>query len=504
MNVSRNIPLIASHFVVLGLAYTVAQNFKPVTETRIEAPRSRTSSLNRNIPATSADGAQLLVEFRKAFSEEKSRYEELKESLPPAADMKAAAIDAIGQWAKATAEEDKIEAFALLQVRFYHWLRANPSEAMQFLSTSETGTAAMNQRNLLSILGMRVLPDVAREQGVMNSLDWLTMDPAGTAPMWTTLLSEMKEGGGLALFLKFEEALANTSIIKSSGYDGNQWLRQVGASVRFADKERLLDYLKLHADEARSMPMLLGFAGSGEAASTWIMDLIESGELPETIALSMKGGIGTEVMKQPMMDMEKRIAARRFTPGNENKPREKILEELVSNDVNSFLNEGRDWRFEFQHGTASLEEIHSSVDSALKISNEGREKARIALYRTLSEEDPEKALPLLDSLTEEQRREVMFSNTWQSYGSINPDNFIAFLNKLPEPVTEKEKQDRMQGWSWKVYGFLERHGDDYIDWVAELPSNPDKYAAINAIIWATRENPAKAAELKQRFYPKKP
>ena len=98
-----------------------------------------------------------------------------------------------------------------------------------------------------------------------------------------------------------------------------------------------------------------------------------------------------------MMDMEMRIAARRFTEGNENKPREAILGALVANDVKRLLNEGRDWRYEF------------------------------------------------------------------------------------------------------------RHGDDYVEWVAALPSNPDKSAAINSIMWATRElDPEKAAELNQRFYPKKP
>jgi hypothetical protein len=219
----------------------------------------------------------------------------------------------------------------------------------------------------------------------------------------------------------------------------------------------------------------------------------------------MRGGIGNEALRQPMMDMEMRIAARRFTEGNENKPREAILGELVANDVKRLLIEGRDWRFEFRHGTATLDEILEGVNGALKIPEEGRDRALIALYRDLSEEDPGKALPLLDHLPEEQRREVLFSNTWQSYGNISPDHFIAYVSQLPEPVTEKEKQDRMKGWDWKVRGLLQRHGDDYVEWVAALPSNPDKYAAINSIIWATRElDPEKAMELNQRFYPKKP
>jgi hypothetical protein len=498
----KNLLFIASHLVVLWTAYLMAPYFMPVTETEPTHSLYKTSSSRRSILTSPTDGQQLLAEFMKDYCEDKTLYEELKGSLQPAADLKAAAIASIKEWEMATEKQDQIEAFTQIQARFYHWLKADPVEAMRFLSTSETGVAAMNQSNLLSVLGMRVFPDVARENGVMNSLDWLTMNSAGLATMWTTLIDEMKDGGGLMLFLQLDESLANTSFVESSGYDGNEWLRQTGASVPFADKDKLLEYVKYQTNEARIMSMLLGFAGSSKEAATWILDQIECGEIPEIVASRMRVSISSEVMRQPLMDMEKRIAARRFEPENENKSRETILGELVFHDVNRLLNEGRDWRFEFRHGIASLEEILRSLESAIKITDEVRNKAHIALYRTLSEENPANALPLLDIISEEQRREVMFSNTWQSFGNCNPDEFIAFLNQLPEPVTEQEMRNRMKGWSTKAYGYLDRFGDDYVEWVAALPSNTDKQAAIDSIISVTRDDPDKTAELHQRFYPK--
>lgn len=208
MRARRHILLIVSHLVVLGLAYEFAHNLKPVTEGTARAVPDRTRWSNRSVVTTSSDGPRLLAEFRKDYLGKKSRYEELKESLQPAADLQAAAIASMEDWENATSDQSRLEAYAMMQARFYHWLRASPSAAMRYLSTPETEGSAMRVRSLIHLLGIRVLTDAAREIGVMNSLDWLTMHPAGLLPMWTTLTGEMRDGGGLALFLQFEEALA--------------------------------------------------------------------------------------------------------------------------------------------------------------------------------------------------------------------------------------------------------------------------------------------------------
>jgi len=494
--------------IVLGLGYGIAQNLKREVDTQKEEAPLRTQSSNRSTDSTDGDGPELLAEFRKDFLQKKSRYEELKESLQPAADLRAAAISTIEDWENNRSGQDHIESESMMLVRFYHWLRVNPREAMEYLSAPQAGEDSLKSRELLSKLALNVLPDVAREKRVMKSIGWLTSNPVGILPLWKTLISEMKDGGGLALFLRVENELAEISkpwLEIGAEPHGREALRQAGASIQLSEKDSLLDYVKLQGETDRAINLLLGFAGTSDAAATWVLGLVERQELPVMVARRLQGGLGNEALKQNGMDMEKRIAARRFTDGNGKKLRENILGELVANDVRRLLNEGRDWRFEFRHGSASLDDILTSMEGALKIPDEGRDAAQIALYRTLSEENPEKALPLLDSLPEDRRREIMFSNTWQSYGNVNPDDFIAFVKKLPAPETEKEIQDRMKGWEWKVRGSLQRYGDDYIEWVAALPSNPDKYAAINSIIWATRErNPAKAAALNQRFYPKKP
>ena len=51
---------------------------------------------------------------------------------------------------------------------------------------------------------------------------------------------------------------------------------------------------------------------------------------------------------------------------------------------------------------------------------------------------------------------------------------------------------------------LARYGDDYVEWVKEMPEGLDKETAMNSLIWATREqNPEEARKLNDALYPPK-
>ena len=151
------------------------------------------------------------------------------------------------------------------------------------------------------------------------------------------------------------------------------------------------------------------------------------------------------------------------------------------------------------------DEIVADVEGSLVIPDEARDEMRISLYRNLVEEDPAGALPLLDTFSEEERRKILFESTWTSYAFIDPNDYYAYLQTLPQPVTDAEKAERLKGWDWQARGLLMRYGDDYVRWVQTLPDGSDKSAALNSIIWATREvNDAEAQRLSEQFYSKKP
>jgi len=190
-------------------------------------------------------------------------------------------------------------------------------------------------------------------------------------------------------------------------------------------------------------------------------------------------------------------------PGDKQPDRQSLMNDMVREDLNSLLSKGRDWRYEFRHGVATLDEVLAAAREGMpKVSSEAEEAFVVGLYRELVEEDPKKALPLLDSLPEDRRRDALFNSTWQSMVNIDPDDYLSFFSSLPEPETAAEKDLRTKGWNWKARGYLMRFGDDYVEWVKQMPEGIDKETAMNSLIWATREqNPAEARKLNDQLYP---
>jgi hypothetical protein len=491
---------------VFGLAWVISRGGAPRAESSPDLP-VRTKSSNRSARSSpTGDDSRLLAEFMRAVDGKKSPYQELKESLPVASDLKGAVEAAIKELLANGSPGAGSDQSWMLAVRALHWLRRDPEQAMDFLTS---GADSDNRKmEILYFLGSDVFPDVVVESGLLNSLHWMSKSPVSMNTVPYAALTEIKSGGGLSFFMKLEEALGDSMPPGARNRSGawRDFDRSVGRLLPFEEKDRLLAYVKEQTDAAKQHELLLGFAQSGEPAMDWILDLINRGDLDAELAAKLKGGLGNEVLNKPGMEMAARVEARRATKGNENKDRQSIINEIVGGDVKQLLINGRDWRYEFRTGVSSLEDVLTAVREGLpQVPPEGESALLVSLYRQLSEENPTKALPLLDSLPEEKRREVLFSNTWEAYGGNNPDDYVRFLNSLPEPVTEKEKAERIKGWDWKARPNLARYGDDYVDWVIQLPPGLDRDRAMNSLVWATREqDPAKARELEARLYPKKP
>ena len=200
-----------------------------------------------------------------------------------------------------------------------------------------------------------------------------------------------------------------------------------------------------------------------------------------------------------------RLHAFQAHPSNANRPPQDVVNDFVSRELNRFLGEGSDWRFQFRHGKATLDDVIAAVRAGMpEIPPEGEEALTVSLFRQLMEEDREKAMPMLDSLPEDKKREALFHSTWLSMVNIKPDDFLAYCRSLPEPEADWEKDLRTKGWNWKARGFLMRYGDDYVEWVKEMPEGLDKETAMNSLIWATREqNPEEARKLSEALYPPK-
>jgi hypothetical protein len=210
------------------------------------------------------------------------------------------------------------------------------------------------------------------------------------------------------------------------------------------------------------------------------------------------------VLDVAALDLAQRLDLLRTDPDFEEKPTQELVNELVSSDVLRLLADGRDWRFEFRYGTASADEIFRAVKAGLPaLSGDMDEVARVTLYRQLAEENPKRALSLLDGSPVEKRREVLFNSTWLSHTNVSPDDFLRFLADVPDAQTPEEQELKIKGWNWKARGNLWRYGDDYVEWVMKMPGGIHKEAAMNSIVWSTAEqNPGAARLVSEKFYPR--
>lgn len=508
---SRTRILLATHLVALATAYGVAKSSIPKNSSSesSNAPQRSKSIFRQRQVTGPGDGPLLLAGFLKEIRETRSKYQQLKTTLPVAEDLKSATIAAIaafeeGNQREDLTEEERASRLAEADVRVLHWMRKDPGDAVDFLAKDPRYENSW----LIYSLKKDVFSDVVKENGLMRSLPWLIRNDFTLSFLSEATLDEMKAGGGLALFTKMADALAGTAreaACRHAFLDDPAFISKVGGATPFSDRARLLELARQQPDDECRTALLAGFGRSNEQAAGWLLDLVAKGELTADLADQVKGNLGDAVLSIPSMDLDKRVEARRATKGNETKSRQSIVNELVGGDVTNLLEKGRDWRYEFRHGAASLEDIESAVHAEVNIPAEAEDAVRVTLYRHLSEEDPEKALAVLDGVPEERKRAALFAFTWENQGNVEPDIFLRFLADVPEPVTAQEKDYRTKGWNWKARGFLERYGDDYVDWVKQMPPGIDKDTAMNSLIWATREqNPAKARELNDQLFPKKP
>ncbi len=307
---------IATHLVVFAVAYAAGKTtLKKSAVAVIPRVSDRAQDRDAGLRASS-DGGVLLETFRR--EQQVTPYQALKETLPVAADVKAAALEAVERWMAAPIGDEKQARLIEMQVRFLHWLREDPDAAVEAIQEDGAGTERALQ--LRVFLGDPVATDVATEKGLVASLPWLEKIDMGQSLAISVALNDLKGGGGLSYFLKLERAVAGSPYdrmftSKSKGYDprvgivAESFLRRAAKFFPFSDKDRLLQVATSRADSADGRDLLLGFAESGTAATQWLLGLVNRGALPEELAGGLRSSLGNEIMAHPDLDMETRVAA---------------------------------------------------------------------------------------------------------------------------------------------------------------------------------------------------
>ncbi len=512
--------LLVTHVLALVLGYGVVRKSLERGQVNDEDTPEFTKLADRDEQSPSDDGDGLLADFLNERSGKKSRYAELKTALPVAKDLKGAVVSAVAglggaDWRSGLTREEQAARVAEVEVRVLHWMKDNPLEAMGFVMNDP----ACEEAGIPELLDKHVFLETATEKGVLNSVDWLARDPLTFGTLCAVALNEMRAGGGFAMYEKLAEAIWRSSsrdaflefraeplVSENPADDGERFLRLVGAATRFEERDRLLAMVKRIRGTADKTDLLAGFAGSSGAAAEWLRTVLKGDELKGELPRGSRDDLNQEILGVAGLEMDRRLEIFQEDPTSEGRSRQELVDELIGWDVVSLLENGRDWRFEFRNGKASLDDVLTAVRRGLpKLPEAGEEAMGVALYRELAEENPKKALPLLDPFPPDRRREVLLDSTWLNFVNVSPDDFLRFLADVPEAKSPEEQERKLKGWSTRAPAYLWRYGDDYIEWVKQMPPGIHREAAMNSILLATAgENPEQARELGEQFYPRKP
>jgi hypothetical protein len=500
--------LLVTHLLALGAGYGTLRLTMDGVGKNTATPEV-TKLAARDSKSPSGDGDALLADFLIERAGLHSRYEELKATLPVAKDLRGALVSAIQGLGEVEDESDRL---AEVEVRVWHWMKRSPVEAMGFISNDPACEAA----GLSELLDERVFRDVAAEDGVLKSVGWLMRYEATFSTLCRVALDEIRAGGGFALYSKLDAAISRSGnragfrafcaeplVSENPADDGGYFLNRVGAATRFEERDGLLEMVRHLRDGDDKFQLLSGFAESGGEAAGWLLGMRRRGELKGVLADEALVELDKVVLRVAALDLEERLEILRADPDFPRKSRPEMVDWLTGEDVVRLLENGRDWRYEFRNGTASLEDVLQAMRRALP--QAGEDALRVALYRQLAEESPKKALPLLDGFSPAKRRAVLFDSAWLSHANVSPDDFLRFLADVPDADTLEEQELKIKGWDTQARTGLWRYGDDYVEWVKRMPPGIHKEMAANAVIRATSEqNPAQARALGEQFYPRTP
>ncbi|RYD42935.1 MAG: hypothetical protein EOP83_32225, partial [Verrucomicrobiaceae bacterium] len=387
MTSRRVILLVASHLAVLGLAYQLSRASHAADDSEANSPRAATKVSDRSASSATSgsDGAALLASFMETEGRppksESRLYDEFKETLPVADDPQSAAFAALRAFA-ARQLPDKLEPgeterlFAEASVRVLHWLRtsSDPAKVLEQLANDPD----VKELGLLSSFSWTAFRDMATEQGILKSWSWLDKNPYTRRTFSLVALEEMKEGGGLGLISRLESEIAGSSLEQvlpnfsmwNKEIRGEQsYYLSVGKTVSFGERQALLDMAMGHEDAKVRNDLLLGFANSGTQAADWLLQ--QEGLDPKLIELVKSAGNLAET-KDTSLSYDQRIDAFLEVNGGVKQPdRQSMINDMVREDINNLLCNGRDWRYEFRHGVATLDEVLAAAREGMpKVSPE--------------------------------------------------------------------------------------------------------------------------------------
>lgn len=399
------------------------------------------------------------------------------DALEPAADRKAAAIEALAEWheLEQSGAGVKDEDWLKLSARFLHWMREDPRGAIAYLSTLAADPFA---RKLPDAMTDMMLAAVS-EADAKNALSWLGAGGKYDNELKWMLADKLAESTDLVGIATFKEHFAS------------DWEKTRLLLARKWPPEQAEAFANWAASEG-APEMMASFAmAKGEEGGQWLVGKLASGGLSDEEKLQIMSSADYRSLMWRCRSLDYDFRLETLKAYYTGKSPEQMQRELSNSDVGNALEKDRDWRYAFASGTVSAEEVYAAISASMpNVSTSAPEAMRDSLFMQLAEEDGARAMRLLDSLPPEKKWDTVLSAADGMFHGVNPQRFYDYLQLIPAEVTEDAIDRRFYAWNNLGRENHERLGDTYIEWVGKLPEGLDKdMASLSLIQSMGKSNP---------------
>ena len=362
-------------------------------------------------------------------------------------------------------EENHIDSIALA----YHWLSQDPQAYFDWLA------ADPKRRIIGNTVMMSSVSEIYRRSGADALLPMIEMSGSYRSFLSAGIASSMASAADSSGVLKARELI--------TGQAWTQFVRNLGTGWPDDQLDSLIK-LAVACDD----PMIaLGHNMNSPGHGSYIAGLLADESLPEDF-------------RQQISQNE---MARQSLARDVNLPLEMRLEngadrnQIVRNDVLHLLTAERDWAHAFRTGEATAQEVLDTISAGTPdLAKAEPDAIREQVFRNLAEENPTRAMELLENLPEAERDQLALFTSRSHFDSVEPHKFLELLEQVPADTPE-QWEGRLDAWNRRGFTNHERLQDGYVEWIQQLPPGIDREMGLYSLARAVDAgNPELAIELR--------
>ncbi|WP_265594001.1 hypothetical protein [Haloferula sp. BvORR071] len=429
-----------------------------------------TEDLLASLSPVSANNSAL-----KAEAKQNEELDRLLATMEVPEDLAGALNKEIAEWIKD--DRDRRKPSPMIMALLYHWASRDAAGMMKWVETDATTREAMMWHSLWA------LPKAVRDKGP-------GVLAGGVGNSWGSLFA----AHAIAIGLAESEDPAQALALKSTLTD-DQWQqvrRQFQQSWPFTQKDTLAKV----AIADKQPEILMEFAKRhGAEGMKWLGGQLADDSLDPAFKeqLSNSAAWKDYVRDDSTMPLDQRV---KLLAGENQTPSSELYDQIATKDLGAILKNGRDWRNAIRHGEADAAEVLAAMAKELpELAARAPDALRNRLFTELVEEDPERAMSLLDGLPEAEKAQIAMDAAGRAFGNIDPNQFLTALGKIPTDTPELWDA-RLGAWTKKTVRDHLRLAEDYTAWVRELPPGLDREMALFSLAKSVRtKDAALAAEL---------